>query len=312
MAIERIVITGAGTMGANIALEFAVHGREVTLCDAKPEALERAGERMLASAQVLQRHGLLNAEPAAVVRRVVCTPDPVHALAAAELVIEAVPEDLALKHRVLRELEAACSEQTILASNTSTFMPSKLAVSLRLPRRLLVAHYWNPAHLVPLVELVPHAQTAPETLAAMHELLETCGKRPIVVKKEVPGFIGNRLAFALQREAMALVAQGVATPDDIDTVVRTGFGRRIPVTGIFGTADLGGLDVYAAICDVLFPELCADRAAPELLRQRVAAGKLGVKTGAGWREYPPTAQAAMRAALEEELLRQAQRDRETG
>lgn len=311
MAIERIVITGAGTMGANIALEFAIHGREVTLCDASPNALERAGERMHASAQVLQRHGLLNTEPAAVLRRVVCTPEPSQALAEAELVIEAVPEDLTLKHRVLRELEAACSGQAILASNTSTFMPSKLAAVLRLPGRLLVAHYWNPAHLVPLVELVPHGQTTPEALAVVHELLVACGKRPIVVKKETPGFIGNRLAFALQREAMHLVAQGVATPDDIDAAARTGFGRRIPVSGIFGTADLGGLDVYAAICDTLFPELCADRTAPELLRQRVAAGKLGVKTGAGWREYPPAAQAAMRAALEEELIRQARRDRET-
>ena len=299
-------------MGANIALDFAAHGFAVRLTDAFAPQLEKARELVRANAELLEKHQLLRESSAQAVARIAFEPKFEAAVSGAEVVIEAVPEDLALKRRLYTDLERCCTPQTIFASNTSTLLPSKLAEHLRHPERFLVAHYWNPAHLLPLVELVPHPKTAPEVLQRMRTLLEACGKRPVVLKKEVPGFIGNRLAFALQREAMALVAQGVATPDEIDAVARTSFGRRIAVSGIFGTADLGGLDVYAAICDLIFPDLSASQAAPGELQALVAAGRLGVKSGRGWRAYTAEEARRLREALSEELIRQAQQDRQIG
>ncbi|MCW8130824.1 MAG: 3-hydroxyacyl-CoA dehydrogenase family protein [Planctomycetota bacterium] len=310
MPLDTLAILGAGTMGANIALDLAAHGRTVRLCDPRPEQLETARALIRANAEALRAHGLLEASADDVLARVRFTSKRDEAIAGAELILEAVPERLDLKRALYAELEAAVSPDVILASNTSTFMPTALAEGLRHPERLLVAHYWNPAHLLPLVELVPHAGTRADVLARVETLLRACGKQPVVLRKEVPGFIGNRLAFALQREAMDLVAKGVATPEEIDAVVRGCFGRRVPVTGIFGTADLGGLDVYAAICDSIFPGLCADRSAPEVLTRLVEQGRLGVKTGAGWRDYAPQEAEALRAALGEALIRSAKQDRE--
>ena len=142
----------------------------------------------------------------------------------------------------------------------------------------------------------------------MKACLERCGKQVVVLQKEVPGFIGNRLAFALQREAMDLVAKGVASPAEIDTVIRAGFGRRIPVSGIFGTADLGGLDVYLAICQSILPDLCAQTGAPAELKRLVASGRLGLKSGEGWYNYSSTEAAALRDAIATELVHHARRD----
>jgi len=310
MNAPRIAVVGAGTMGANIALDFAAHGWAVALVDARAEQLSRAAAVMQAGAELLERHGMLGASPQAVLALVTADLNLARAVAGVEVAVEAVPEDLALKRRVFGELERQAGDETILASNTSSIMPSRLAEGMAHPRRLLVAHYWNPAHLMPLVELVPHPGTAPAIVDRMRELLTACGKCPVLVHSEVPGFIGNRLAFALQREAMALVEQGVAAPEDIDAVVRSGFGRRIPVSGIFATADLGGLDVYAAICDQIFPDLSRDAATPAILRRMVEQRSLGVKTGGGWYHYPPERAAALRAQLEEELIARARQDRD--
>lgn len=309
MSTPTIALLGAGTMGTNIALDFAAHGFTVKLTDSIAAQLEKSRELARANAAILEKHGLLREAAGEVLARIENVPKLAEAVAGAELVVEAVPERLELKRQVFAELEKLCGHDTILASNTSTFMPSMLAEGLRHPERLLVAHYWNPAHLLPLVELVPHPRTAPEVLERVRALLLQCGKRPIVLKKEVLGFIGNRLAFALQREAMDLVAKGVASPEDIDAVASTSFGRRIPVSGVFGTADLGGLDVYAAICDSIFPDLCADKGAPAALKALVARGRLGAKTGAGWRDYTAEEIATLREALSAELIRQAKRDR---
>lgn len=310
MPLETLAILGAGTMGANIALDLAAHGKIVRLFDAKTEQLSVARTLISANAVALQAHGLLVDSVDAVLARVHFAAGLANAADGAELVLEAIPENLNLKRALYAELEALIPEDAILASNTSTFMPSLLAEGLRRPERFLVVHYWNPAHLLPLVEMVPHARTEPGAAERVHMLLKTCGKQPIILKKEVPGFIGNRLAFALQREAMDLVAKGVATPDEIDAVVRGGFGRRVPVTGIFGTADLGGLDVYAAICDSIFPGLCAAHGTPEVLTRLIEQGRLGVKSGAGWRAYTPEEAAALRAALGEALIQYARQDRE--
>ncbi|MEO7599313.1 MAG: 3-hydroxyacyl-CoA dehydrogenase family protein [Opitutus sp.] len=309
--ISNVAILGAGTMGANIALNLAAHGVNVRLTDVRSEQLLRARQTIEENARQLFTAGLLPESIEHSLSRLSMPPRRDEALNDVQLVIEAVPENLELKHRVFAELEATCESHVILASNTSTFMPSQLAAGLGHPataERLLVMHYWNPAHLIPLVELVPHARTQLDVQERVRTLLERCGKQVVTLRKEIPGFIGNRLAFALQREAMSLVASGVATPGDIDTVTRASFGRRIPVTGIFQTADLGGLDVYLAVCQSIFPDLCRDTEAPPQLRQLVEAGRVGMKAGKGWNHYTDQEVAELKTLLTAELVRHARTD----
>lgn len=303
------MIVGAGTMGTNIALNFASHGFEVILADPQSIQLEKARSLATANAALLEKNGLLSEPVPSVLARIRCEPDFKMHAPSADLVVEAVSERLDLKCQVFADLDRVCSQGAILASNTSTFMPSLLSAHLGHPERMLVMHYWNPAHLIPLVEIVPHPKTAPEVVERVTSLLNKCGKRSVLVRKEVPGFIGNRLAFAIQREAMDLVANEVATPAEIDLVASAGFGRRISVTGVFGTADLGGLDVYLSICNSIFPDLSTAKKAPEILSQLVAEGKLGIKSGAGWTDYTQEQILALQTALTEELVRQAAKDR---
>ena len=300
-------------MGANIALNFASHGLAVRLTDVSVEQLSKAKELARGNAAFLRENGLLPGFAEEILARVVYTSDRDVALAGAELVIEAIPESLPLKRSLFAELDRGCGSEVVFASNTSTFLPSTLATSLVHPerrRRFMVLHYWNPAHLIPLVEIVPHPEVDFHVLEDVQRLLERCQKQPVVLRKEVPGFIGNRLAFALQREAMDLVARGVATAEEIDTVARTSFGRRLPVSGIFGTADLGGLDVYLAVCASLFPDLSNQQEPPAALASLVKAGKLGVKSGAGWRSYTGSEIVALRESLATELVHQAKLDRQ--
>jgi len=312
MSFSTITIVGAGTMGANIALSFASARCAVRLHDVNATQLENALALIRANAAQLHEHGLLDESVDDVVQRVEVSPTLESAVRDADLVIEAVPENLQLKWRIFTELDRVCGATTILASNTSSFVPSSLATGLVNParrQRFLVMHYWNPAHLMPLVELVPHAETLPVVVERVRELLLRCAKQPVVLRKEIAGFIGNRLAFALQREAMDLVEKGVASPEDIDVVAKTSFGRRIPISGIFGTADLGGLDVYWEICRQLFPDLCQERAAPVVLTRLVESGRLGVKSGAGWHHYTNDERERLREAFNAELIHYLKRER---
>ena len=212
----------------------------------------------------------------------------------AELVIEAIVEDLQAKHALFRSLNELCGENTIIASNTSSFMPSRLAEAVAHPDRLLVAHYFNPPYLIPLVEIVPGPDTSNETVMTVVGLLQKVGKKPVVLRKEAIGFVGNRLQFALFREALAIVEQGIADPAAVDQVVRFGFGRRLAAAGPFEVFDLAGLDTILAVATQILPELdTANRAGepvPELLSRKVADGDLGVKSGRGFHEW--TAQGA--------------------
>ncbi len=306
--LRNIGIVGAGLMGTNIALDFTRAGREVRLTDTHPDQFTRSAATLRANAAQLAEHGLLSEPVETVAARVTYVPDLPAAVSDADLVVEAVSEDLALKQRLFRELDRHAPAHAILASNTSSLMPSLLAEVTGRPEQVLVAHYWNPAHLIPLVELVPGPATSPETVEAVRALLASLGKRPAVVRKECLGFIGNRLQFAMLREALSLVESGVATPEDIDTVVRYSFGRRLPATGIFHTADLAGLDTLHSICGILFPDLSnAEGPGPSITGQ-VVRGRLGVKSGAGWYDYTPEEADALRRSLFEELIRRAKGD----
>jgi 3-hydroxybutyryl-CoA dehydrogenase len=172
-----------------------------------------------------------------------------------------------------------------------------MAAATDRPRQVIVAHYFNPPHLLPLVELVRGEETSDETVEALRTLYLGIGKSPAVVQKEAPGFVGNRLQMALYREALAIVGAGIATPEDVDTIIKTGFGRRLSVAGVFEIFDAAGLDVTLAVADQLFPEIDRATTAPDLLREKVARGELGLKSGSGMYPWPPEKAAALRARI---------------
>ena len=296
--IQRIAVLGAGLMGHGIALEFAAYGYDVTLYDSNPAQLAQAPTRIAEGLALLAELGRSNAANlAAAPGRIVPHDDLATTVASADLVIEAVVEDLDVKRDLFRAVDTLAPDHAILASNSSSFMPSLLATATQRPDRVLVAHYFNPPHLLPLVELVRGEQTSDETIETLRALYLAIDKRPAVVQKEVPGFVGNRLQIALFREALAIMEAGVATAEDIDTIVTSGFGRRLSVAGIFEIADAGGLDVWLAVASRLYPEIAATSDVPQHLRDRVERGDLGVKAGAGFYAWPPAAAAALRQRI---------------
>lgn len=269
--IRTIAVIGAGLMGHGIALELAAHGYEVRLFDSNPEQLARAEARVAASLDLLQSSGNLTADQVAAannnLRR---TGDLADAVTGVDLVIEAVFENLAVKQAVFKELDAVAPAHAIFASNTSSYMPSSLAAVTTRPDRVIVTHYFNPAHLLPLVEVVPGPETSAATIAAIEQVYRTINKSPVVLKREILGFVGNRLQTALLREALALIDDGIATPAEIDTIIRTGFGRRLALAGIFEVRDLSGWDVSITVHEDLVPHISAATETPAVLRQIAA------------------------------------------
>ena len=215
-----------------------------------------------------------------------------------------------MKRPLFAKLDALCPDRTILASNTSTILPSALAAATGRSDRVLVAHYFNPPHLLPLVELVRHAGVSDQTVATMHALFTKIGKAPAIVQKELPGFIGNRLQFALFREAMALVEAGIATPADVDTVVKTGFGRRYAAAGPFEIWAAAGWDIVLASGENVVANLSTAGEVSHLIRDKVEAGDLGMKTGKGFVEWTPEGIEAAKRRMGQMLITIAQRSQE--
>jgi 3-hydroxybutyryl-CoA dehydrogenase len=198
------------------------------------------------------------------------------------MVIEAIPEVLAAKHALYAQLENILAPDAIIASNTSGFPPDALSEHLAHPGRFLVAHFWNPPHLIPLVEVVPGARTAAQAVERSVRLLAGIGAEPVVLKAAIPGFIGNRLQFAVLREALHIVRSGAATPETVDAVMKACLGRRYSIMGPFESADLGGLHTLMGIAANLMPELAKDEDVLDLMRAHVDKGELGASTGQGF------------------------------
>jgi 3-hydroxybutyryl-CoA dehydrogenase len=306
--IERIAVIGAGLMGHGIAQEFALAGYQVRLHDRSDELLRKALENIRANLRLLLSLGRIDGDGIDKALAMITT--SIHleeTVSGAELLVEAIFEELPAKHALLRSLSSLCGRQTIIASNTSSFMPSLLAQAVTHADRLVVAHYFNPPYLIPLVEIVPGPQTSVETVATVVGLLKKVGKRPVVLRNEATGFVGNRLQFALFREALAIVEQGIADPEVVDQVVKFGFGRRLAAAGPFEIFDLAGLDTIMAVATQIFPTLdiagCGARADAEVLRSKVEQGELGVRSGKGFRDWTPAAAEELRSRLTRALIR---------
>ena len=301
--IQKVAIVGAGLMGHGIALEFSLAGYQVRLSDLTDDALEKAIARIQENLQMLQEHGVLRPGQAETVcGNIQTTASLEAAVRDAEIVIESIAENLDQKRSVFGQLDALCPSHTILATNSSSFMPSQLASATKRPERVLGAHYFNPPFLIPLVEIIRGPRTADATAQAVYGLMKKVGKSPVIVQKEMPGFIGNRIQAAVWREILSLVAEGVASPQEIDQVVKTSIGRRWSVAGPFEVTELAGLDLKQSVLRELLPSLASDHEVSPILNDKVDCGELGVKTGKGFYDWTPEESKALRERIARALV----------
>jgi len=292
--IKETAVIGAGLMGRSISQAYALRNYRVKLFDNSDRV--RSGVKNLIDNDLtlLVVEGLIDqAKKEATLDNIILVDNLTSAVADADFITEAIPEILELKQDFFKELENYTKDTTIIASNTSSLPISELAQKMAKPERLIITHFFNPAHLVPLVEIIKMAQTAPEVIDQTVSLMKALGKKPVVLKKDVPGFIANRLQAAILREALFLLNNEVAEAEDIDTAVTAGPGFRWPFLGPIATADFNGLDTWQRIMQNLAPELDCAKSAPAILNRLVEQGKLGIKTGAGIYQYDEQANGSV-------------------
>jgi 3-hydroxybutyryl-CoA dehydrogenase len=291
MALDtNIAIVGGGLMGHGIAQVFAVAGASVTVHDPVAEVLESVPDRIASNLKAI-------GEDPSIASAVQLDGTLESAVADADWVFEAAPERLALKQDIFAALEGAARADCVLATNTSVMRVTEIAERVSSAGRVVGTHWWNPPYLVPLVEVVRGERTHPNVVERTMVLLAEVGKTPVAVRRDVPGFIGNRLQHALWRQAFALVDAGVCEPADVDTVVKASFGPRLTVLGPIENADLVGLDLTLDIHEYVLPTLDPPSAPASGLRQRVASGRLGMKSGGGYRAWSPEDAEAVRRGL---------------
>ena len=302
--IKNIAVIGAGFMGHGIAQVFAIKGYSVGLMDIKEELLTKAIENIRANLTLKAEHGIgstADIEPA--IARITTTADMKEAAAGAQFVVEAVLEDLPLKQKVFRELDAICPEETILATNTSVMSITEIARESRNRERIVGTHFWNPPHLLPLVEVVRGEDTSDQTMDVTYEILKHVGKHPVKVQKDVPGFVANRLQHALWREAVSIVEHGIADAKTVDECIKYSFGIRLPVLSPMENADMVGLDLTLAIHEYILKHLESSPEPSPYLKALVEKGDLGFKTGKGFQEWTPEETQASYKRLQEYLMK---------
>lgn len=294
----RAAVIGGGLMGHGIAQVLAVAGADVRVHDPDADALRAVSDRI---AENLAALGL----PERALRRVSLHDDMADAVDGAEFVFEAAPEKLELKQSIFEQLDSLTPGDVVLASNTSVMSITEIASKAENRSRILGTHWWNPPFLIDLVEVVQADGTGIAVVERMLEFLAAAGKTPVHVKRDMPGFVGNRLQHALWREAFNLLDEGVCDAETVDTVVKAGFGARLPVLGPVENADLIGLDLTLNIHEYILPRLDPPSEPSKTLRDRVAAGDLGMRTGRGLRDWTPATAAAVRNGLRDHLTGKA-------
>jgi 3-hydroxybutyryl-CoA dehydrogenase len=297
MRVEKIGVVGGGLMGHGIAYLFAAAGHAVGVFEPTATLRETLPRRLRAIADLF-------GDDAALLDRISAHDRLDRAVADTGFVFEAAPEKLPLKQKIFAELEAAVAPDTVLASNSSAIPSTQIGLHLKHRARVIGTHFWNPPHLVPLVEVIQNEKTSADVLRATMDLLRSVGKAPVHVHRDVPGFVGNRLQHALKREAIALVAAGVCDAETIDTVVKEGPGARMAVLGPMEQSDLVGLDLTLDIATVLYADLDRTAGPHSFLQQKVADGQLGMRTGEGLRRWTAESAAAVRERLSKFLVQQ--------
>jgi 3-hydroxybutyryl-CoA dehydrogenase len=290
-----IAVVGAGLMGAGIAQVFAAAGHRVALFDAMENARETALPR-------IRENFVAVGDDLSAIEAIELREDLAEAVADADFVFEAAPENLALKQQIFVEIEAAAKSHAILASNTSVISITEIMGKLGDKTRALGTHWWNPPYLVPLVEVIRTVGVSDAAVTATLALLGSVGKTAVEVKKDVAGFVGNRLQHALWREAIALVNDGVCDAETVDRVVKASFGRRLAVLGPLENADMVGTDLTLAIHRYVLSQIDASPRPSLYLEKLVADGKLGFKTGQGFRPWTREQQTALRRQVAEHLI----------
>jgi 3-hydroxybutyryl-CoA dehydrogenase len=302
MSVANVAVIGTGHMGPGIALAFAAGGCPVLLVGRGAPQIERGRAAFGEALAGLVRHELLDPEAArAAAGRLQLTTDLAR-IGESEVVIEATPEVLVQKQELFADLEGRVGPTTILASNTSGLPITRIAARTQRPQRVVGMKFVIPAHLIPLVEVVKGQATAPETLERACVLLRHIGKRPIRVMQDIPGFLNNRIQQAMRREAISLVARGVASAEDVDAAVRWGFGFRLLAAGTLESMDLVGLEQILRIHEYILPDLDTSREPSPLLRELLARGETGVRAGRGFLAWDAERERATRARMDALLI----------
>lgn len=291
---KTVVIVGGGTMGADLAALLVARKVPVRVVCRKGRSFDSLRARIAASAAQLD--ATADADNVGIA-------DALDSVRWADvgLVIECLPENLAVKQQLFRELEALAQPDTVLSSNSSGFPISRIGEGLSSQQRMLGLHFFMPAHLVPLVEVVLSGKSDAALARKLYDFMASIGCEPVWVKRDIPGFLANRLQHALMREAWSLIDRGIASPEDVDRAVRYGFGFRYVAAGPVLQKEHSGLDVNLAASSVVFPDLCNDREPPKVLRDKVAAGEHGMKAGRGFREWTPASIAEEKARYQSAL-----------
>ena len=302
-SVQRVSVLGLGTMGHGIAQCFAAGGCQVRCYDELPAARNSLTQRIRANLEQMLEAGIYHEESIREIEgRVLPCESEKEALDDAQFVTEAVVEDLEVKQELFSRIEAFVPSDCILASNTSSFPITQISERMRQPDRAIVTHWFNPPHIVPLVEVVPGENTNPEIAQVAVKLAERIGKLPILLNRELPGFLVNRIQIAILREVCDLLEQGVASAEDIDRAIRGSVGLRLAAMGPLEVADFAGHDVGASVFQNLAPHICSDAELPASIRSLVEAGHFGAKSGKGFYDYTPDSVASRRRERDRRFL----------
>jgi 3-hydroxyacyl-CoA dehydrogenase len=280
-SVKKAAVVGTGTMGPGMGAVLERAGVDVVLYDVSEEQLEKARPGVELARSVLDRLGGDGASGA----ELRFESDLAAALDGVDMVVEAVPEKLELKQQVFADFEEHVAPDTILASNTSGIPITKIAEHLQHPERVIGTHWSNPPHLIPMIEIIPGKRTSADVTTATQELVRQIGYYPCTLKKEVPGFVENRVLYAIMRECLALVDEGVVDAEELDLNVKWGIGYKLAVVPPMALLDMAGLDIYNAVASYLNQDLSDEKGVSSTITDRVDQGKLGIKTGGGLFDY---------------------------
>lgn len=283
--IKTIGITGSGVMGSGIAQIFARKGYSVITLDLNDDLLAKSKKLVDIYNDSLCEEDIITKKDAEQVVAKISYTTKLSDLAVADLIIEAIVEKMDIKQQHWKDIEAIAKKDAFFATNTSGLSINQISEKLNDKTRFIGMHFWNPPHLIPLVELIRTDSTSDTTVEVLKALIKGIDKEPVIVKKDAPGFIGNRLQFAAFREAMHIVNEGIADPEDVDKAMKYGPGFRYPIIGPLETSDLGGLDTFYYISSYLFKALSDTKEVPQILVDKMNEKKLGVKTKEGFYDY---------------------------